>query len=89
MTIVLGIRFAVQTGLDLVLRTTWSTEPRTGPVAGPMNLNQTEPELLVRFRGSRFEPRFRTELRQHYTGRKRGYMTGHIWFSDLVANNQA
>ena len=63
---VITCRFTVRTGSEPVLGFTSSEEPRTGPIGGLVNLDWTEPEPLVRFKGSRFEPRFRTELRQPY-----------------------
>src|ERR1700683_2297773 len=59
-------RFTVRTGSEPVLSFTSSEEPQTGPIGGLVNLDWTEPEPLVRFKGSRFEPRVRTELRQPY-----------------------
>ena len=67
---VITCRFTVRTGSEPVLGFTSSEEPRTGPIGGLVNLDWTEPEPLVWFKGSRFEPRFRTELRQPYDGQR-------------------
>src|ERR1700734_3087479 len=73
-------KFTVRTSSELVLSFTSNEEPRTGPISGLVNLDWTEPEPLVRFKGSRFEPRFRTELRQPYCNTK---------YTEAIAKDQS
>jgi hypothetical protein len=64
-------RFSVRTGSNWVHINPRGAEPGTEPTEEEENQNRTEPEPQVQFGGSRFEPRFWTELRHNPLGVKR------------------